>query len=72
MNKRCIKGLAAERHGSVAELIHQGVEILLRSISGIDSEERRRRALGVAGRFHSGQPHLSTKHDKYLGKEYVK
>jgi hypothetical protein len=32
----------------------------------IDIEERRRRAIAVAGRFHSGAPDISTKHDEYL------
>jgi hypothetical protein len=67
-----LKRLAAKRHESVAELIRQGVEILLRSISGVSSEERRRRAITVAGRFHSGRPDLSTKHDKYLAEVYMK
>jgi len=67
-----LKRLAAKRHEPVAELIRQGVEILLHSISGISSEERRHRAIAVAGRFHSGRPDLSGSHDKYLADVYMK
>ena len=67
-----LKKLSAKRHESVAKLIRHGVEILLRSISDVSSEERRRRAIAVAGRFHSGSSDLSTKHDEYLSKVYMK
>jgi len=67
-----LKRLATKRHKSIAELVRQGVEILLRSVSGVSSEERRSRAIAVAGRFHSGHPDLSTKHDKYLDEVYIK
>lgn len=32
----------------------------------VDLEERRRRAIAAAGRFRSGIPDLSSKHDEYL------
>lgn len=66
-----LKRLAAGRHESVAELIRQAVEMLFRSTSGVSPEERRRRAIAVAGRFHSGQRDLSTKHDNYLAGVYM-
>ncbi|MEE9167002.1 MAG: ribbon-helix-helix protein, CopG family [Candidatus Neomarinimicrobiota bacterium] len=67
-----LKRLAAERHESVAELIRRGVEILLRSISSVGPDERRRRAIAVAGRFRSGRTDLSTQHDRHLAEAYGK
>lgn len=37
----------------------------------VDLKERRRRAIAAAGRFRSGIPDLSLKHDEYLGKAYA-
>lgn len=67
-----LKILAAKEHKSIAELIRQGVNMLLCSTSGVSYEERRRQAIAVAGRFHSGRPDLSTKHDNYLSEVYTK
>lgn len=61
-----IKKIARARHLSVAELIRQAVDNLIKASTVIDVEERRKRALDAAGRFRSGLRDLSTKHDKYL------
>jgi len=63
---RALRDLASARRVSVAELIRQSVGDLLRSAGEIDVEERRRRAIAAAGRFHSGALDISTKHDEYL------
>lgn len=67
-----LKRLAAERNESVAELIRRGVDTLLRSISPVGPDERRRRAIAVAGRFRSGRTDLSTQHDRHLAEAYGK
>jgi hypothetical protein len=67
-----LKRLATKRRISVAELIRQGVETLIRSVGTVSPEERRQRAIAIAGRFRSGQSDLSTKHDEYLGEVYRK
>jgi len=67
-----LKKLAALRGISMAELIRQGVEIILRSANIVDQEERRKRALEVIGRFHSGRSDLSKKHDEHLAEAYKK
>lgn len=61
-----LKRLAASKQISIAELIRQGVDTVLRSNTSIDLDEKRRRAIAVAGRFRSGQRDISEKHDKYL------
>jgi glycerol dehydrogenase-like iron-containing ADH family enzyme len=65
-----LKRLAMTRHLSVAELIRQAVDNLLKSSVMVNIEERRRRALAAAGRFSSGLRDLSTEHDKYLAEAF--
>lgn len=61
-----LKRLSQSRKVSMAELIRQGVDRILKSSSHISDEERRERALKIAGRFHSGRSDISRKHDKYV------
>ena len=67
---RALKDLAVRRNVSVAELIRQAVDEQLRAAGTIDPEERKRRALAAAGRFHSGLTDLSTEHDRYLAEAF--
>src|SRR6202035_5834343 len=62
---QALKSLASERRISVAELIRQAIEDLLRQSSTVRAEMKRR-ALAAAGRFRSGEKNLSTEHDDYL------
>ncbi len=63
---KTLKKIAGKKHISMAELIRQGVNNLMRSSGGVTMEERKKRAVAVAGRFHSGKKDISTKHDDYL------
>jgi urease gamma subunit len=65
-----LKQLAAREGKTVAELIRLGVDLLIHSERVIDSEELRRRALAVAGMFHSGDEDLSTNHDRYASEAF--
>ncbi len=65
-----LKDMAAAQNKSMAELIRQAVDLLLRSAGEIDREERKRRAIAAAGRFHSGLGDLSTDHDRHLSEAY--
>jgi hypothetical protein len=65
-----LKDLASTQKKSVAELIRQAVDVLLRSSGAINDEERRRRAIAATGRFRSGRHDLSTDHDRYLNEAY--
>lgn len=67
---KALKRLSSLRHLSIAQLIRQGVDVVLRSEAGIDDEEKRKRALSVAGRFRSGKRDVSREHDKYLAEAY--
>lgn len=65
-----LKKLAAERRTSVAELIRQAAEDLLRQTSLLGRAERKERAVAAAGRFHSGKKDISAEHDDYLAEAY--
>ena len=67
-----LKRLAAKRGVSMAELIRQGVDIVLRAGGGAGPEEQRRRAMSAAGRFRSGRSDLSAKHDEHFAKAQEK
>ncbi len=51
---------------SVAALIREGVEFLLRGAPEGGEAGRRQRALAAAGRFRSDRTDLATEHDRYL------
>ena len=63
---RILKQMATEKSVSMANLIRQAKDTLLKSSNEIDYGERKRRAIKVAGKFHSGLGDLSENHDKYL------
>jgi hypothetical protein len=67
---KALKNLAARKNVSVAELIRQAVDEQLRASGNIDADERKRRALAAAGRYHSGLTDLSTDHDRYLAEAF--
>jgi hypothetical protein len=67
-----LKRLAAKKRVSMAELIRVGVNNLLHFVETVSLEERRQRAIAIAGRFRSGRPDLSAKHDEHLAEIYQK
>lgn len=67
---RSLKELAARQNTSVAEIIRRAVDQFLEGKGAISDEERRRRALAVAGRFRSGRSDVSERHDDYLAEAY--
>lgn len=67
---KTIKRIAKSRHLSVAELIRQAVDNVIKTGAQTDIEERRRRAIEAAGRFASGKHDISERHDKYLSETF--
>ena len=63
---RKLKQLAAARGRSMADLIRASVDVLLARPDSVDDDERRRRAIAVAGRFRSGAGDLASAHDRHL------
>jgi hypothetical protein len=69
---KALKRLASSQHLPMAELIRHGVDVVLRSTFALDTEEKRKRALSIAGRFRSGKRHISREHDKHLAEAFGK
>ena len=67
---RALKELARAEQRSMADLIRQSVDVLLRSRARRGREERKRRALAAVGRFRSGVSDLAASHDRYLGEAF--
>ena len=65
-----LRRLSSARRVSIAELIRQAVDMLIRSSASIDDEERRRRAIAMVGQFRSGLSDVSSEHDRYLVEAY--
>lgn len=66
---KILKDMAKAKKVSVAELIRQGIGLLLKNSSIVDTDERKKRALQAIGKFRSGMTDVSEKHDEYLGKD---
>ncbi|MFZ5906236.1 MAG: ribbon-helix-helix protein, CopG family [Nitrospirota bacterium] len=66
-----LKKIAAAKQSSIAELIRKAVDNLIKAGGAMpDYEERRKRALSIAGRFCSGKLNISADHDEYLAEAY--
>ncbi len=63
---KTLKKIANKKQVSLAELIRQGVNTLMCLSCEVPIEERKKRAIVAAGRFHSGKKDISAKHDEYL------
>lgn len=64
---RALKEVAARRGVSMAEVIREAVERIIREN---EEAEKWRRSLEIAGRFHSGRSDIAVEHDKYLAEDY--
>ena len=69
---KALKKIALSRHLSIAELIRQAVDTVIRTNTMVDIEERRKRAIDIVGRFSSGKRDISRKHDRYLVEAFGK
>ena len=67
---KALRQAAATTGKSVADLVRQGVDQYLAFRGELGREERIERAIRVAGRFSSGRPDVSAKHDKYLAEAF--
>ena len=69
---KALKKIALSRHLSIAEIIRQAVDTVIRTNTTVDIEERRKRAIDIVGRFSSGKRDISRKHDTYLVEAFDK
>ncbi|MGO9410445.1 MAG: CopG family transcriptional regulator [Spirochaetia bacterium] len=66
-----LKAFAARRGVSMAEIVRQGIEMLLAQGGEKSPTELRQRALAAAGKFRSGLHDVATRHDGYLAGDYA-
>jgi len=67
---RALRRMSADRGVSVAELVREAVDTLVRTGAGVPQGERQRRALQAIGRFASGHRDTSARHDEHLEESY--
>jgi hypothetical protein len=65
-----LRKLAAAEHRSMADLVRDGVDSLLKAHGGGTRSDAKTRALAAAGRFRSGVPDLGTRHDDHLAEDW--
>ena len=61
-----LRKLAAAEHRSMADLVRDGVDSLLKTHRGGRRNDAKTRALAAVGRFRSGVADLGTRHDDHL------
>ncbi|MCX6538989.1 MAG: CopG family transcriptional regulator [Acidobacteria bacterium] len=61
-----LRKLAAVERRSMADLVRDGVDAMLKAHAGGRRDHAKARALAAAGRFRSGVPDLGTRHDDHL------
>jgi Arc/MetJ-type ribon-helix-helix transcriptional regulator len=66
---RALRDAAARQGRSMAELVRDGVELVL-GTGTVSREERKRRALAASGKFHSGLKDIARNHDRYLAEDF--
>ncbi len=69
---RYLKHLAVNRGVSVAELIRQSIDMMIKTSTVVDERERVKRAINAAGRYKSGKHDVSVNHDKHLLETFAK
>lgn len=67
-----LRELAGKEGASMAELVRQAVDELIRERGEIGRGERKRRALAAVGRFSSGLGDIAREHDRHLAEVFGK
>jgi hypothetical protein len=67
---KAIKRLASVQGVSSAEIVRRAIDAMILANPAGDFEGRRKRALGIVGRFSSGESDVSRRHDEYLAEAF--
>lgn len=65
-----LKKLAVARHVSIAELVRQSVNKLIRSPENMSFDEYQKLSAEIVGKYQSGISDVSANHDDYLSETY--
>lgn len=63
---RGLKALAAAEGRSMADVIRDGVDAILRARGTVDREAVKARSMAALGRFKSATRHLGSRHDEHI------
>ena len=66
----CLRQLSEAQGASMAELVRQGIDCIIRKGGVVSPKELRARAAAAAGRFHSGKKDVARRHDKHLAEAF--
>jgi Arc/MetJ-type ribon-helix-helix transcriptional regulator len=66
-----IKAIATRRKQSMAEVVREAIDAMLEGRNSPDLDERRQRALALAGKY-KGNEDLSVRHDDYLSEDFAR
>jgi len=66
-----LKEIAKDRRCSLAEIVREGVDTVIRNRLRPPRKELIKRALALAGRYPSGKHDISRRHDDYLADDYL-
>jgi RecA/RadA recombinase len=69
---KALKKIASSQHASIAQLVRKAVDAMIKTSPFVDTAERQKRAIDIAGKFSSGKRDISKKHDAYLDEAYAK
>jgi len=65
-----LRRISAADGRSIADLVREGVEAVLRSRPRSNHADRVARAIQAAGKFTSGSRDVSSRHDRYLAEAF--
>jgi hypothetical protein len=68
---RGLKALAAAEGRSMAEVIRDGVDTILRARGTVDRDALKARSIAALGRFESGTRHLGSRHDDHAAEAFA-
>lgn len=63
---RLLRGIARERRASMAQIVREGVDLVIQRETQSDREQRLKALRAVAGKYHSGLTDVGRNHDQYL------
>jgi Arc/MetJ-type ribon-helix-helix transcriptional regulator len=66
-----LRGIARRRQASMAELVREGVDMVIQRETQPDREQRLAALRAIAGKYHSGLTDVGRNHDKYLEEVYL-
>ncbi len=65
-----LKKIALQQRTSIAEVIRNAIDQMLKNSTAVSREERKKKALSAAGKYKTGIKNLARDHDDFLSGIY--